>query len=258
MTHNDIYIKFMIEYDKANVTSSYPSLTEYEVATILNKAYLALIAQKFTGNNLRRSAFESDKKSVADLQPLVTTKTLQYYDPRPYKDGMDVADNPVSNVFSCDLPGDMLYYVSSVVKLTTDALQKKRVLNTKLVDHETAKKFFTTATNIPWVKTPVVYLEDDKMFVVYDEYLYYGLNERGLTVDVSNAKYSTAVTLTYIKQPKQFTAGSLKGKDKTQYQTFELSNSMAEELISLAVTMSAEIVESNRLGTKLNTRQLES
>ena len=54
MTHSDIYTKFMIEYDKANITSSYPSLTKYEVATILDKAYLALIAQKYTGNNPRR------------------------------------------------------------------------------------------------------------------------------------------------------------------------------------------------------------
>jgi len=30
MTHNDIYKKFLIEYDKADITSSYPSLTKYE------------------------------------------------------------------------------------------------------------------------------------------------------------------------------------------------------------------------------------
>jgi len=42
--HSNIKTKFLIEYDKANVTSSYPSLTDYEIATILNKAYLALIA----------------------------------------------------------------------------------------------------------------------------------------------------------------------------------------------------------------------
>jgi len=44
MTHNDILKKFMIEYDKADITSSYPSLTKTEKATLLNKAYLALIA----------------------------------------------------------------------------------------------------------------------------------------------------------------------------------------------------------------------
>ena len=71
MTHSDIYTKFMIEYDKATITSSYPSLTRYEVATILDKAYLALIAQKLTGNNQRKAAFESDIKALEDLRPLI-------------------------------------------------------------------------------------------------------------------------------------------------------------------------------------------
>jgi len=66
----------MIEYDKANITSSYPSLTKYEVATILDKAYLALIAQKYTGNNPRKSAFESDMKATEDLQPLINNMTV--------------------------------------------------------------------------------------------------------------------------------------------------------------------------------------
>lgn len=73
MTHNDIYTKYMIEYDKANITTSYPSLTDYEIATVLDKAYLALIAEKLIGNNTRRSAFESDIKAVEDLRPLVVT-----------------------------------------------------------------------------------------------------------------------------------------------------------------------------------------
>ena len=67
LTHKDIYVKFMIEYDKVNVTSSYPSLTEYEVATILDKAYNALIAQKVTGNNIRKAPFEADIKAISDL-----------------------------------------------------------------------------------------------------------------------------------------------------------------------------------------------
>ena len=54
MTHADIYTKFLIEYDKANVTSSYPDLTKYEIATILDKAYLALISQKILGMHLQK------------------------------------------------------------------------------------------------------------------------------------------------------------------------------------------------------------
>ena len=76
MTHNDIYTKFMIEYDKASITSSYPSLTDYEIATVLDKAYLALIAQKLTGNNTRKASFESDTKAIEDIRPLETFTTL--------------------------------------------------------------------------------------------------------------------------------------------------------------------------------------
>ena len=39
---------------------------------------------------------------------------------------------------------------------------------------------------------------------------------------------------------------------------FELNDSMAEELINLAVIMSTEIVESTRLQGKINTSALES
>ena len=103
MTHKDIYTKFMIEYDKANVTSSYPSLTEYEVATVLDKAYNALIAQKITGNNVRRTTFEADTKAIADLEPLVrkTSKALTEGD---------------ANICTCDVPDDMLYYITSYLK----------------------------------------------------------------------------------------------------------------------------------------------
>lgn len=76
MKHSDIYTKFMIEYDKANVTSSYPSLTKYEIATILDKAYLAIIAEKFTGNNPRGAAFEQDIKAIEDIRPLLKVEQL--------------------------------------------------------------------------------------------------------------------------------------------------------------------------------------
>lgn len=111
MTHNDIYTKFMIEYDKANVTSSYPSLTKYEIATILNKAYLALIAQKITGNNPRRAPFEADTKAISDIQELITFDKLH---PMGQHDSVD--NSMVYNLAGCD--DGFLYYVSGMVYLT--------------------------------------------------------------------------------------------------------------------------------------------
>ena len=76
MTHSDIKTKFLIEYDKMNTTSSYPSLTDYEIATVLDKAYLATIANKLTVNNPRKAGFESDNKAIEDIRPLITTRAL--------------------------------------------------------------------------------------------------------------------------------------------------------------------------------------
>ena len=172
MTHKDIYTKFMIEYDKANLTSSYPSLTEYEVATVLDKAYNALIAQKVTGNNYRRSTLESDIKSTADLEPLIRRKKMTAKTLRDL------------NVMYADQPKNMLYYVEALLytngitlnKDTMDASQSYnpydgialRTMPTQLVTHKAAEKFIISSSNLPWVKNPVCYLENNKIFFVYD------------------------------------------------------------------------------------------
>lgn len=252
MTHKDIYTKFMIEYDKANVASSYPSLTEYEIATILDKAYNALIAQKFTGNNPRRSSFESDNKSISDLQPLIKTDVCT--------GSLDVA-----NSFSANLPNKFLYYISSCIEHTISKESKPmdeftvRIVNVKLVDHNTANKFLTSPTNLPWVKTPVCYIEGNKITVIYDPMM---------------QDLETDVYVTFIKKPNTFVKENLTGKNTyltfveekdengkvivpKEYE-FECNDTVAEELISLAVTFALENVESQRLNTKLNMRGLEA
>lgn len=152
MTHKDIYTKFLIEYDKADVTSSYPSLTEYEVATLLDKAYLALIAQKATGNNPRRAMFEADNKAIADIAPLITHKELELF-----TDGHE----PAVNIIQYKLPKDFLYYVSSA-------------LNQKMIP---------TNPNGDRLLEPEVYApadinfeaEDDDSWVKHSD-VYYGVN----------------------------------------------------------------------------------
>lgn len=252
MTHNDIYTKFMIEYDKANVASSYPSLTEYEIATILDKAYNALIAQKFTGNNPRRSSFESDNKSISDLQPLIKTDVCT--------GSLDSA-----NSFSANLPDEFLYYISSYIEHIISEESKPmdeltvRIINVKLVDHNTANKFLVSPINLPWVKTPVCYIENNKITVIYDPMM---------------QDLETDVYVTYIKKPNTFVKENLTGtntyltfaeeKDKDgkiivpDAYKFECNDTVAEELISLAVTFALENVESQRLNTKLNMRGLEA
>lgn len=234
MTHSDIYTKFMIEYDKADVTSSYPSLTEYEAAVLLDKAYLALIAQKLTGNNTRRIAFEGDTKAIEDLRPLI----------KQYKTALEkTANELVQNELTAQLPEDMLYYVSS-------HCDGGRLSNINLVSHAAAQKSKWTATNKPWLKEPVGYL--DTKFHVF--------------IDYAEAKYfstpgSMLMEYIYIKKPKQFTRGIKPDGgvvfhfDNTE---FECSDTMANELVDLAIIFASENTESPRLNSMLQTKQLEA
>lgn len=223
MTYKDIHKKYMIEYDKENVTSSYPSLTTYEIATILDKAYLALIAQKLTGNQ-QRVPFEGDIKAIEDVRNLIASKKIS-------KSNTTL---PIDNAVIYKL-SDILYFLTALV------LIDGKLVTTNLVNHEIAKNFMHTATNRPWIKNGVCYIEGDNLIVLYDDYSHKNVGD---------------LQLTYIKQPDKF-VDHIIGKtfDDTQ---FALNDTMVEELISLAIIMSLETVESPRLQTKLNTKALES
>lgn len=242
MTHSDIYTKFMIEYDKANITSSYPSLTKYEVATILDKAYLALIAQKYTGNNPRKSAFESDMKATEDLQPLINKFTAI---------GSLAGDNSYTfNTHTID--NLVLYIIDGQIEIkgsiTSHDKKDHQYENIVFVSHDVAKKFRATKTNLPWVEQPIGCIENNNVIIYIDP------------MDVQYNGAQSKAEFTYIKRPAKFAVGQ--GFSANDYDfgntKFELSDSMAEELINLAIIMSTEIVESSRLTTKANIRPLES
>lgn len=238
MAQKDIYTKYMIEYDKANVTSSYPSFTPYEIAIILNKAYLALIAQKVTGNNVRQVPFEGDTKAISDIQPLLVTSELE-------NQGKDTTAN---NSAKYNLPADFLYYITGLVQMNSKAFDAP----VELVSHQIAQKFKQTLSNKPWIKNAVAYIEGNKLITLYDNYE----AETPAAVDANInriAKTPGNFVITYVKKPAQF------GSDiKTSTVAFELNDSMAEELISLAIVMSLETIESQRTQTKAQLRGLEA
>ena len=321
MTYADIKKKFLIEYDKANVTSSYPSLTDYEIATILDKAYLALIAEKVTGNNPRRQVFEGDVKAISDLQKLIKTdeinanvpispngtlkyplivegrtdiggKTLpgdDFGDLTPGDYGSDThnmiltsnvqttsSDNgevPNHSIHPCyeyydhaewrnclygKLPDEFLYYVSAIASYKNDDGKTTSNENIDLVSHETAKNFYTSETNMPWIKHPKMVIEDDIFKVLVDPVKHSNVISKFVgssnNVDklVQNL-YKFKVVLRYIKTPIKFAGSSDLSTIKA-----EINDSMCEELINLAIIMAAETVESPRLATKVQTRPIES
>lgn len=322
MTYADIKKKFLIEYDKANVTSSYPSLTDYEIATILDKAYLALIAEKVTGNNPRRQVFEGDVKAISDLQKLIKTDKIcanvpisphgNFKYPYIYYGRTDIGGKPLpdddfgdltpgdygsgthnmiltSNVQTTSsdngtvpnhgihpcyeyyaqsewrnclygkLPDEFLYYVSAIASYKNDDGETTSNENIDLVSHETAKNFYTSETNMPWIKHPKMVIEDDIFKVLVDPVKHSNVISKfvGSSNDVDKLVqnlYKFEVVLRYIKTPIKFADQS---KDLSEIEA-EINDSMCEELINLAIIMAAETVESPRLATKVQTRPIES
>lgn len=240
MAQSDVYKKFLIEYDKAEITSSFPSLTKTEVAILLDKAYLALIGEKVTGNNQRGAQFESDIKAMEDIRPLLVTTN-------PPLQGTNNNPSNITNAFVCKLPTDMLYYVSATIRLyNVNAvagrdLDRTRILPVSLISHTQAQRFFASAVNMPWIKNPVAFTEGGNIIVLYDKY------ETARRYGEPNS-----LSITYIKQPQKF--------DKTfpDNKYVEVNDTMVEELINLAIVMAGEIVESPRTQTKAQLRQLEA
>lgn len=234
MTHADIYEKFMIEYDKENVTTSYPSLTEYEIATLLDKAYLALIAQKFTGNNMRRVPFEGDEKAVEDLQPLV--KTTEF-----------VSINNIGNgLLSVNLSGAVMFVISVLFDngYADTGNNEPSLIIGKQIQSKDLYKFIQTVSNRPWSKYAMYCIQNGKIITALP-------NFGNIRYNIQKCKY------TYISIPIKFTDKNKPISEQSDIQ-FELSDSMAEELVNLALIMSTEVVESPRMQTKLELKGLES
>ena len=121
---------------------------------------------------------------------------------------------------------------------------KLRYLPCKLVPHETAERFFCTPYNMPWVKIPVCFIEENIVYIAYDPVNIPSVNNAG-------------VHFIYIHKPVKFVK-DLTNADFSEETKFELSDTMAEELINLTIVLALENVESTRLSTKLNTRGLEA
>lgn len=234
MTYKDVYKKFMIEYDKADISSSYPSLTIYEVATLLDKAMLALIAQKVTGNNPRRQTLDLDMKGVADLQALIQRKEVPIFN----------KDNDYSNKYLCEIidTEDILYitHVYLEVYVKPNGLRRYRLEEVHIIPQMYSYKFEESSTNKPWIKHPVCYIADDtiNMFIGKD-----------MENIVSNHVY-----IDYIIRPDLFVDKLFETGDTT----FILSDTMCEELINLAIIFACRTVGDPRISTEMQTKSLES
>lgn len=235
MTYKDIYTKFLIEYDKADVSSSYPPLTKKEIAVLLDKAMHALIAQKVTGNNSRKVALDMDSKAMSDLTPIIHTFVTKQI---VLDNESGFSKNETLFHFEQDIPN---YIIDGQVEYNDGSIE-----TVNLVTSIIASKFKETVHNKPWIKTPIMYTDT----------LYIDAIDAGTLVHVLTDSYRTQIVKTLyvhgILEPDNFD-----GKNNMD-DTFPLSDTMCEELINLAIIFACRNVSNPRLTSEVQTKSLEA
>lgn len=239
MTYNDIYKKFLIEYDKADVSSSYPSLTNEEIAAILNKAMYALIAQKVTGNNPRKVALDMDSKAMSDIAPLI-----KYFDTNYLASGdsesLVTANNEL--LFKFGDTGTPRYLLDGIIEYN-DSNKEVVNLTTSLI----SDKFKETIHNKPWIKQPIMYIQSSNSNDG-DKVIHVLVDSRH--IDKENLNPQLYIRGVYM--PSEFTVNQNSGE------IFLLSDTVCEELINLAVIFACRNVQDPRLTTVVQTKSLEA
>ena len=252
MTYNDIYKNFLIEYDKADVSSSYPSLTKEEIAVILDKAMYALIAQKVTGNNPRKVALDMDSKAMSDIAPLIDTWTLTQ---STNNTDPSIASNEFVYVYG-DGVTPPVYILGGKITYTdkqkeTDKQEGSEDTNkyeetVQLLTSVIADKFKETVHNKPWIKEPIMYVQRENTTSKEGTCIH-------ILVDSSKGKITnSSLYIRGIMMPTSF------AQQKTNTENFPLSNTVCEELINLALIFACRNVQDPRLATVVQTKSLEA
>lgn len=239
MTYNDIYKNFLIEYDKADVSSSYPSLTNEEIAAILNKAMYALIAQKVTGNNPRKVALDMDSKAMSDIAPLIKYFDTNYL-ASDDSESLVTANNEL--LFKFGDTGTPRYLLDGIIKYNNS---DKEVVN--LTTSLISDKFKETIHNKPWIKQPIMYIQSSNLNDG-DKVIHVLVDSKHINKENLNPQ----LYIRGVYMPSEF------GVNQNSDETFLLSDTVCEELINLAVIFACRNVQDPRLTTVVQTKSLEA
>lgn len=238
MTIQDLHMAVKIELDK-NVISSYPDFTDEQIDYFINRAYLMLINQKFTGHNELQTGFEGNKKRIADLNNLIISS--------------DLTDNTViGNEFRFEpTASNMLYPVNQTItfNLSVSGGQEKRTVID--VNHEIINRFILTETNNPWIPEPAMAWEQGIARVFVDP------------IDLVRYTENAELHVRYIKRPTRLQSYIYVGGNRVpnlsgdDTQIPEVSEHVHFEIVSLTVDLMLDNIESQRIQTHPQLTQIK-
>ena len=197
-----------------------PAFLPEEIDYWLNQGLYQEINTKFTGNNASKVAFEGSTKRTHDLEGLIRTDSVQ-----PIK---DPSTNRcyVENLYN----GQRMFFIDALFKFNGEQA------NVVLVSHTVAQRFRKTHDNNPWIETPVGVIEDNTLYIYYDDI---SMNSKTYSVDITYVKYPTKV------------------EDLPEAGMTEIPEYMQHEVVNRAVELALEDIESRRVQTKTQLNQLD-
>ena len=224
MTREQLHIAFKIAMDKNSQSVAFggcPAYLPNEIDYWLNLALYQEINTKFTGNNATKVAFEGSTKRTHDLENLIRTDnavaaTKEAGTNRCY----------IANLFS----DKRMFFIDATLNFDN------KKANVTLVSHTVAQRFKKTHDNNPWIETPVGVIEDNTLYVYYDDI---SMNSEIYSVDITYVKYPTKV------------------EDLPEAGMTEIPEYMQHEVVNRAVELALEDIESRRVQTKTQLNQLD-
>lgn len=224
MTRDQLHVAFKIAIDKNSKSVAFggcPAFLPEEIDYWLNQGLYQEINTKFTGNNSTKVAFEGSIKRTHDLENLIRTDR-------------SIAATKEANINRCYIANlfnsNRMFFVDAVLNFGNS---KANVL---LVSHDVSKNFRKTHNNNPWIEQPVGVIEDNTLYVYYDDV---SMNASNYTVDI-----------TYVKYPTKVEDLPTAGMD-------EIPEYMQYEIVNRAVELALEDIESRRVQTKVQLNQLD-
>ena len=238
MTIEQFHREFKIFLDKVD-SSAYAEFKPWEIDTILNESQDRIIKQRYGGNNIYRSGFEQSQKRTDDLKNITLTKfckvtpvtDFNFYGYSIYQAGLSQLFNDLSALE--EYSGEYQFYIRSRARIIKDSCEEWRQVN--LVKQDDLETIFIDPFNRPSEEYPVIYFEDNSIFILCGE---------GET---------SGFQVTFIKRPTQLNLGTYSG-DKTEC---ELSEHLHREIVQQAVTIALENIESRRTQSQVQVNEMK-
>ncbi len=209
MTIQEMHTAIAIELDKSG-SLTYPSFLTSEIDYWLNAAQLKEVKDTLFGSRSNPTSLKNSMSNIEDLRTLMTSPS----------------DTPLlldqANMGYVDLQSDFLHFNEAIVLDSASA-----VYPAKIIDPANKFKYLDSPINSPWIESPLVFIEEDRVGVIVDT-----------LVPTLTPMTSNKLRYSYYKIPTDVAYGTSTSS--------ELPTSMHQRIVELAANLMLENIESPR------------